>query len=212
MKPYYLLILIVTPLLTVAQIDNSSGKNITVASKKNIFKDASGNIVTPQEYFALANNGFYAISFSESDSGVKIFQIDSTDLLKSLHKRVVPTIMKDLSGNNIKIPTEKKITVVNFWSTTCIPCIEEMDSLNFIVRQFPNVKFIAISPDSISKTEKFLSEKTFDYDIIPECQVISSFFYVNSYPTHFVYDKNGILQDIIIGKAPRLIDLIKSLN
>jgi thiol-disulfide isomerase/thioredoxin len=211
MKSFFL-ILILIPLITLAQKDSSSGKAITVQANKSIFKDASGKVVTPQDYFSLANSGFYIVSFTNADSDTKIYKIDSTDLLKSIYKKHAPVVLKDLSGNNMKIPTENKITVVNFWSTTCIPCIEEMDSLNLLVHQFPNVKFIAISPDSLFTTTKFLSKKRFDYDIASQCQEIISSFFVTAYPTHLVYDKNGVLQNIIIGNAPNLRELIEGLK
>ena len=207
-----LLTLFLSPLITLAQKDSSTDKSIKTQTNKNIFQDASGKVVTPQEYFSLANSGFYIISYTEQDNDTKIYKIDSTDLLKSQHKKKAPESLRDIAGKKVIVPVANKVTVVNFWSTACGPCIEEMDSLNLLVHQFPNVKFIAISPDSLSTTTKFLSTKRFDYNIVSQCQVILSSFYVSAYPTHLVYDKNGVLQNIIIGKAPNLKELVNKLN
>ena len=59
---------------------------------------------------------------------------------------------------------ENKVIVLNFWSTTCRPCIAEMEELNDLVTDYDskNVLFIAPTSESdTSKLKRFLTHKRY---------------------------------------------------
>ena len=61
-----------------------------------------------------------------------------------------------------------KVVVLNFWATWCVPCHEEMPSLDKLagdlVESNPDIKVIAVSEDfnGIAVVEKYLKKNKFD--------------------------------------------------
>lgn len=57
-----------------------------------------------------------------------------------------------------------KIIIINWWATSCLPCIEEMPGLNKLVEKYNNesIEFLSIIWDSENLT-KFLIEHDFNY-------------------------------------------------
>ena len=98
---------------------------------------------------------------------------------------------------------EGKILVLNFWYIACSPCILEMPYLNQLVEKYKNedIKFLALSFDSIPDIKNFLLRNEFNYI---NGSIDRNFMYEFTpvSPGHFIVDKNGIIRDILIG-APR---------
>lgn len=63
-------------------------------------------------------------------------------------------------------PGQDKILVVNWWQTTCPPCIEEMPGMNKLVKKYSNTKkveFLAIAWNKREDLNEFLKDHTFAY-------------------------------------------------
>ncbi len=200
MKILAIILIVWSPLLGLCQQIDSTTNTLKVKASKNVFQDQFGNEVTSEQYFRLANSGLYNISFTKRDSGTIYYLLDSTTLLKSVNRKAPAASYRDLSGLSVAVPKTGKITVMDFWATTCPPCIEEMDSLNNLVKDFPGVEFIAFTAESESVIKAFLQKHTFMYKIIPDSKNIKSSFFVSAYPSHIVCDKNGIIRYVSIGK------------
>ncbi|WP_051349283.1 TlpA family protein disulfide reductase [Chryseobacterium gregarium] len=57
-----------------------------------------------------------------------------------------------------------KNSLINFWSASCEPCIEELPYLNRLKERLGNkANFIAITYDSHEKTAQFLSKREFNF-------------------------------------------------
>ena len=96
-----------------------------------------------------------------------------------------------------------KVVVLNFWFTTCGPCIKEMPLLNELVAANTErpVVFIAPSPDDERRVNKFLKKNTFSYHIIPSSLSYITTMKIENFPTHLVIDKEGIIREVFIGYA-----------
>lgn len=96
-----------------------------------------------------------------------------------------------------------KVLIINFWFTTCKPCIQEMPHLNELVKQNKDnpVIFIAPAPENETQVKKFLKKYTFDYNIVPASLDYITASKIESFPTHLVIDKNGIIKQVLIGYA-----------
>jgi len=94
-----------------------------------------------------------------------------------------------------------KVIVINFWFIACDPCRREMPELNNLVSA--NVKndivFLALSPDDKKAIGTFLKKRKFDYNIIPSSLDYISSLNINSFPTHLVIDKQGIIREVFVG-------------
>ena len=96
-----------------------------------------------------------------------------------------------------------KTVVINFWFTTCKPCIAEMIYLNKLVEENKDssVVFIAPAPENEIQIKKFLKKYTFEYNITPSSSDFILAMNIENFPTHLVIDKQGIIRQVYIGYA-----------
>lgn len=103
--------------------------------------------------------------------------------------------MKDLAG---------KVVVLNFWFTQCIPCIEEMPSLNRLVKEYrdKDVVFFGITYDNVKTLRSgFLARYPFDFNIVSDSRSITEMFSAG-YPTTYIIDRKGIVSAAWQGVQP----------
>lgn len=99
----------------------------------------------------------------------------------------------DLNGEKVSLSNLKgKIVVLNFWFTTCEPCIKEIPELNKLVKKYKKqgVQFIAITFNKDTDLKKFFSKNKFDFTIVSDMDIIKKY-KVDSYPTSMIIDRNG---------------------
>lgn len=94
-----------------------------------------------------------------------------------------------------------KVIVMNFWFIACDPCRREMPKLNELsaANRKNEVVFLALSPDDKKAIGAFLEKRKFDYNIVPSSLDYISSLNINSFPTHLVIDKQGIIREVFIG-------------
>ena len=93
---------------------------------------------------------------------------------------------------------KNKTVILKTWFIACAPCIAEFQELNRIVDEHKNnddILFISLATDSRESLKEFLLKKPFNYKVIPEQrQFISESLKLNTFPTHLIVDKDGIVQ------------------
>ena len=122
---------------------------------------------------------------------------------------------KDLAGNEVKSSKlfgENTVTVVNFWFTTCSPCVGELAELEALNKQLAEKGGAVVGINSFTLdgdktaiaeakdilTKKGVSYKNIWFDSKSEAGKFTSGLY--SYPTTYVVDKNGnIVGEPIVG-------------
>lgn len=138
---------------------------------------------------------------------------------------------KDLKGNTVNskdLFSNNKFTVVNFWFTTCSPCVGELNSLEALNKDFEKMggELIGVNSFTLGGSEKSIMEAnevldkkgaTFRNVYFDENSEAGKFANgVYAYPTTYVVDSKGnIVGDPIVGvltekaqkdKLMRLID------
>ncbi|QXP61057.1 peroxiredoxin family protein [Olleya sp. HaHaR_3_96] len=109
-------------------------------------------------------------------------------------EKALDFIITDLEGNTFKLSDLKgQVVVLNFWFTTCGPCMMEMPQLNKLRSSFKTkkVKFFAITFDKKETVEQFLKKNKFDFTITPNANDVIMMYGVQNYPTTIVINKNG---------------------
>ena len=91
-----------------------------------------------------------------------------------------------------------KVVVLNFWFTTCPPCVSEIKDLNGLVQEYKGKDVIFIAPtfDSKELVTTFLKKYPFDYTIVGFGEADPSIYFKDKkivFPTHIVLDKSGRL-------------------
>ena len=104
----------------------------------------------------------------------------------------------DIKGNLLNAGDLKgKVTVINFWSTTCRPCLAEMPGLNEIVAKYRNkpIRFLAFTADKKERLEKvFLGKRDFDFELFSDAHptISQTFQYQWGLPLTLIFDKEGL--------------------
>ncbi|HMH35141.1 MAG TPA: TlpA disulfide reductase family protein, partial [Puia sp.] len=87
-----------------------------------------------------------------------------------------------------------KIVVINFWFTSCAPCVAELPGLNRLVQEYQgkNVVFIGFTFEGKKKImDEFFPEHPFDFKIVSEAASMEKIFGVDDYPSTFIVDPWG---------------------
>lgn len=107
-----------------------------------------------------------------------------------------------LSGDTLtNADANGNVLLVNFWFSGCRPCLDEIPHLNELVETFKDepVLFIAPTFDPAQKVQRFITKFPFDYHLVPDVKDFCLELNIRSYPTHFVVDQDGVIQNVIIG-------------
>mgnify|MGYP003406841418 FL=1 len=195
-------------------------------TSETIVTDSAGQILPYAIWSALKNTGEYYIKPVEPDNEktsfilYKLSEKEKQRNLANIDKMPKPAASKffktgetfskikttDLYGNKINTKNLKgKIIVVNYWFTTCMPCITEIPELNKITDKYKNdssVVFISIALDDANTIKQFLKLHPFNYAIIDDGRFLASDNNITSYPTNVVVDQNGKVYFHASGLSP----------
>lgn len=138
----------------------------------------------------------YSYNWETKINGSKIKISSSIKPYELIGKEFPLPILSTVDGKKISITDLKgKPTLVNFWFTTCKPCIEEMSVLNEIQRQFKDsVNFVAITFEPTEKVIAFLKNKEFSFIQIANAELFTESMKITAYPANIFLDKNGIIR------------------
>ncbi|TXT29229.1 MAG: thioredoxin [Chitinophagaceae bacterium] len=109
--------------------------------------------------------------------------------------------LNQLPVSNNKIITlnqlKGKPTLVNFWFTTCMPCIAEIQTLNDIKQKFKDsINFIAITHENNKTVKSFLKKHHYTYTQVTNTSYFIDSFHMQTFPVNLFLDKSGIIRKI----------------
>ncbi len=192
--------------------------------ENTIIKDESGKKVEIYKLMEFMNSGEWTMDpVNDSEGKLQYMQLrkttkeekkmmtqmpmqeNSSDLIG---KSAPDFKMIDINGNTILSENTKgKVVVLNFWFTTCKPCISEIPELNEVYEKYKkdtNVVFASITFDKQDKVKSFLKKFLIKYPVITDAKEICDLFKISGYPTNIVIDKNGNYFDYTSGGFPQI--------
>jgi peroxiredoxin len=110
-----------------------------------------------------------------------------------------------------------KVVVMNFWTVTCGPCMEEMPSLRRlanVLRERDDVELVTISVDGDWETVRRVVPEDDPLEVLldPEKQVVRQQFGTRLYPETWIIDPDGIIRLRVDGQrdwsSPVVLDVI----
>lgn len=109
---------------------------------------------------------------------------------------------KDLNGNLVTNEFMKgKIIVIKCWYIHCTPCIREFPQVNKLVEDYKDRKdivFMSLAEDSTEQLKTFLARKPLLYSVIPDMKdYMNTALQLNSFPTHFIINKEGLISKVL---------------
>ena len=134
--------------------------------------------------------------------------------------------LKDIHGNTVTLEGLRgKVVVLNFWTKTCGPCLEEMPELaelTKIVRDRPDVAVVTVSvDDSAADIQPTLQtvlrdEPPFSVLVDPGADIVGGKFGTRLFPETWFIDKRGVIRARFDGARewtnPLVVDFIDALR
>lgn len=191
-------------------------------SRDFIAVDTSSKEITKESFLdQLANGNFIPIRL-KSDEAIyyyKLFKIQpksDTSIKATMNQigfdayknykmegTVFPEFsFKDVDGNLVSNESMKgKIIVIKCWYIHCAPCIREFPQVNKLASEYKDRKdilFISLAEDSTEQLKTFLARKPLSYVVIPDMkEYMNVTLQLNSFPTHFILNKEGMIAKVL---------------
>ncbi len=112
--------------------------------------------------------------------------------------------LKDLEGKSVSLESLKgKVVVLNFWTKTCGPCLEEMPELAElakVVRDRSDVAVVAVStdegPEDVRPTLQTVLREPPPFRVLfdPDLRVVRDKYGTRLFPETWFIDKEGIIR------------------
>jgi peroxiredoxin len=109
------------------------------------------------------------------------------------------------------------VVVLNFWATYCIPCVEELPSLEAMHHDMPQVEVVAISADEDDSVyRKFLTDNGVDFLTVRDpTSRIPKVYGTIKIPETYVIDEKGELRRKFVSAqnwtSPEILDYLGKL-
>jgi peroxiredoxin len=123
------------------------------------------------------------------------------------YEKTAPSFkLKDIKGHEVSLDSYRgKVVVLNFWTKTCGPCMEEMPelaTLASILKPNDDVAVITISTDdtvedaalTMKAVLKDYKEPPFAVLVDPDAKNVTGKYGTSLYPETWIIDKNGVLR------------------
>jgi peroxiredoxin len=119
-------------------------------------------------------------------------------------RRAPDFALQDLHGKTVSLESLRgKVVVLNFWSKTCGPCLEEMPDLAELTRVLhgrPDVAVVAVSvddgPEDVRPTLQTVlhDEPPFTVLFDPDSKIVSGKYGTRLFPETWFIDKKGVIR------------------
>lgn len=113
-------------------------------------------------------------------------------------------VLKDVKGENVSLASFRgKVVVLNFWTKTCGPCMEEMPEIADLARilePMGDVAVVTISTDETGEEARstlkavLKGEAPFPILMDPDLKVVREKFGTSLYPETWIIDKQGVIR------------------
>lgn len=159
--------------------------------------DEENNEITREKFRSIMESGSFTMSPKVKGTQVVSIQLKRVDAVLAKGTALADFTGTTLDGKTVSLASMKgKVVVLNYWFTTCAPCISEMPELNELVAKYRgnnDVIFLAPTFDKKETVTKFLAKKEFAYMAIPDMKQLMNDHAINAYPSHLVIDRAGTI-------------------
>ena len=109
------------------------------------------------------------------------------------------------------------VVVLNFWATSCFPCVEEVPSLRDLQHRMPQITVVAISnDDNAAVYRQFLADDHVDFLTVRDASNrIPQLYGTIKIPETYVIDRDGVLRRKFVSAqnwtSPEILDYLSKL-
>ena len=140
----------------------------------------------------------------------EIFRQLSEQRVFDYQDKVLPSFkLKQINGSEFDSKSLiGKPTLINFWFTSCAPCLEEIPLLNQIKESHSQeVNFVAITFEDSDEITAFLDGNPFNFVQLVDAKDFIRILDVKTYPRTLITDKDLVIRFISKGKPKDLAAL-----
>jgi peroxiredoxin len=119
-------------------------------------------------------------------------------------KKAPSFTLKDTQGRDVSLESYRgKVVVLNFWTKTCGPCLEEMPEiadLSRILKPLNDVAVLTVSTDDTAQeatdTLKSVLREPPPFPVLmdPDAKIVKGAFGTTLYPETWIIDKDGVIR------------------
>ena len=130
--------------------------------------------------------------------------------------------LSDVNGTRVSLADFRgKVVLLNIWATWCLPCVEEMPSMEKLHHEMGGEDFIivAVSIDGTGaeKVVPFVKKHGLSFTVLVDRKAtVKSLFQVTGVPESIIIDKDGIILEKVIGArnwaAAEILDYFRNLT
>ena len=127
-------------------------------------------------------------------------------------------VLNDLNGGSHELKDFRGSTVMlNFWSTTCPPCLEEMPYMQDVYTEFKSHGFeiIAVNLDpNMKEVKSFIEHFGYDFLVLEGDAEIARSYMVRFIPKSLFIDPNGVIHSVHVGALDydEMVDIVKEIS
>ncbi|MBF0459506.1 MAG: TlpA family protein disulfide reductase [Nitrospirae bacterium] len=123
--------------------------------------------------------------------------------------------LKSIRGSDVALSSYKgKVVLLNFWSVWCMPCREELPSMNKLYLKYKDngLVVLAVSTDDDTESvDKLLIKNPVDFPVLMDAgmKVSKRKYHVNAEPTTFLIGKDGKIIRKYFGSVDWMDDAVQ---
>ncbi len=189
---------------------------VRIEGKAFLYFDAEGNPITSDAHSDSLETHKYIISIKGTDEIPEIHLVYKYPKLETLIGKTLPKVdFTDINGEPVKFD-KADFTVICFWNRHCRVCIRELTALDILAEDFPNIQFVALTPDSPDEVQELMKKLKLgweDIKVVPNYnEDFSDILRIYAYPSNVVVDKDMIVKEANVGGNTRkLLRTLESL-
>ncbi len=112
--------------------------------------------------------------------------------------------LQSLDGQTVSLGNlQNKPVLINFWATWCSPCVFEMPYIQEIYEEWADKGLVVLAinlGEGSSKVEEFTQSHNLSFTVLLDTKRdVAQKYNIQYIPTTFFIDKDGIIQDKLIG-------------
>jgi len=165
------------------------------ADSTTIYFDATGNKIDTKQFAESMKSGKFTILPNIKDGKVVSIKLKASEQKVTMGSPAPEFSGTDLNGHTIDLKALKgKTVILNFWFTSCVPCMAEIPELNDLAAKYKNdssIVFVAITYNSPEQVKAFLKRKDFRFNILTDRSDIIERYGIVGYSTSIVIDQSG---------------------